>query len=187
VLRREEEEEGMDVEQEEVDQVREERKALVASGAVLLASKSSTRFGDGDAQIALWKHQLPDYLSTGHVKYAISSIANTVASSGAMGRRVAIDSRHNIFINTQGECHTNLHSDLHVEHCNKAFKEGLKNVAGNSGDNLVRRQALALNLQKSLEPKLMPTYSETGLPLNEKSYRGHGTADWTEYVGMVFR
>ena len=40
-------------------------------------------------------------------------------------------SRLTSLMSKPGECHTNLHSDLHVEHCNKAFKEGLKNVAGN--------------------------------------------------------
>ena len=111
------------------------------------------------------------------MKYAISAIANIVAASGAMGRRVAIDAKYNIFVNTQGhyslhwptshlaitrylekylvpneiniclvrfkfisgfilstsdpgESHTNLHCDLHVEHANLTFKEGLKNAGG---------------------------------------------------------
>ena len=37
------------------------------------------------------------------VKYAICSIRNTIAASGAMGDRVAADIKHNSFVNTKGE------------------------------------------------------------------------------------
>ena len=37
------------------------------------------------------------------VKYAICSIRNTIAASGAMGSRVAADVTYNSFINTKGK------------------------------------------------------------------------------------
>ena len=40
---------------------------MIFHGLVLLASKSSCRFGDGLAQTALWKYWLPDFLLSGHV------------------------------------------------------------------------------------------------------------------------
>ena len=40
---------------------------MMFTGAVGLASKSSCRMGCGDAQIALWKAMLPEYIATGHV------------------------------------------------------------------------------------------------------------------------
>ena len=39
------------------------------------------------------------------VKYAICSIRNTIAASGAMGSRVAADVTYNSFINTKGKSH----------------------------------------------------------------------------------
>ena len=36
------------------------------------------------------------------VKYAIASVRKSVAASGAMGRRVAVDVTHNCFVNTKG-------------------------------------------------------------------------------------
>ena len=70
-----------------------------------------------------------------------------------MGDRVKEDSVHNIFVNTQGKflnfyvifrissklkwnpifsgkAHTNLHTDLHVEHCNLLLKDGIKHAGG---------------------------------------------------------
>ena len=89
------------------------------------------------------------------VKYAICSIRNTIAASGAMGERVAADIKFNSFVNTKGQsrdtchmthsmtCHmthsmtcligkpsTNKHCDLHVEHTNGLLKDGLKHVGG---------------------------------------------------------
>ena len=40
---------------------------MIFTGLLILASKSSTRWGDGPAQIALWKYWLPVFWETGHV------------------------------------------------------------------------------------------------------------------------
>ena len=40
---------------------------LIWYGLLQLASKSSCRWGDGQAQIALWKIWMPDYWIQGHV------------------------------------------------------------------------------------------------------------------------
>jgi hypothetical protein len=89
--------------EEDKDEVLCYRKNLIFSGLLQIASKSSTRFGAGRAQIAMWKLMLADYWDTGHYKYGIASIRKAVAASGAMGSRVAADSTYNGFINTQGE------------------------------------------------------------------------------------
>ena len=102
---------------------------LIFYGLLLMASKWSTRFGDGLAQLALLRYWLTDFYETGRVscnascyrpplvtytskllgsvllqvKYAICSIRNTIAVSRAMGDRVAADIKHNSFVNTKGD------------------------------------------------------------------------------------
>jgi hypothetical protein len=165
------------------DEVLDYRKDLIFTGLLLAASKTSTRFGDGPAQLAIWKLMLPDYWDTGHYKYGISSIRKSIAASGAMGRRVAADSTYNTFVNTKGKSHTNLHIDLHVEHTNGKLKEGISHAGGNHSVETLRRQAKTLNLQELLGQKLMPAYTDDadGV-LGERKYYGHGTADFTDNV-----
>ena len=40
---------------------------MIFDGLLMLASKSSCRFGDGLAQTAIWKYWLPDFWASGHV------------------------------------------------------------------------------------------------------------------------
>ena len=47
---------------------------MMFGGLMQMASKSSTRFGDGLAQSAMWKYMGPDYFQTGHVSSNKESI-----------------------------------------------------------------------------------------------------------------
>ena len=82
-------------------------------------------------------------------KYTIECIKRIIAAEGGFGEKAAIDTEWNCFVNTKGNAilqyvqektylklwntgksHTNLHSDLHMEHQNLTGKQNLNAAKG---------------------------------------------------------
>jgi len=174
-------EQGDEVEPEQPDSMMNFHKDMTFYGILMLAQKSASQFGDGEAALAMWKNSITDYNDTNKPKYRICCHRKIAACAGVFGAKIQTDALHNCYINDRGFEDSNVEGDLKVEHINCEFKAALMNLCGNYSEDALYRIAKSLDITKCLQEKLIPQFVDSEDPL-QKERMGHRTADWTDQV-----
>ena len=118
--------------------------SVIGLGQMARNFSDATKEGDGDRLIRCWKFFMLHFKANGRPKYAVEAFNLPAQINATLTPQMSHMLVYNRTCNFQGGEGSNISLDLHNEHINRAFKDGINTFRSNISDSSVARSSQAL-------------------------------------------
>ena len=123
---------------------------VITLGLLWYAFRDTTREGDGERIITLWKFLLIVFRASNRKNYSKEAAILLTQNKFLFSERMATQLKYSCFINVHGRVGCNIPCDLFMEHLNRRLKTVIRNMGSNIQPSSLTKAAKAIGIVNNI-------------------------------------